>query len=147
MSSKKKIKTRIKKLVKEIVADVCDYDANEIYKSDFLDDLELDKGGYRYIRDALNRKYGLSLRKRDIKECIDVKDLIDLVYEELEEVNFLEAEIRLQQQLRQEEYYARQSATASRSSFFEWLSSVGLNWITKTIFNWTWEGIIILFGL
>ncbi|MDJ0577543.1 MAG: hypothetical protein QNJ65_20580 [Xenococcaceae cyanobacterium MO_234.B1] len=144
MSSRKKIKKRIKR----IIDDECVIFKSKIKGSDFLDDdLELDNSDFRDIRDAINYEYGLSLRKRDIKGCVDVNDIVDLVYEELEENHLYEAEIRVQEYLSQMEDYARQSATESKSSFLKWLSSVGLSWITKTIFNWTWDKIIILFAL
>ena len=46
-------------------------------------DLDIDTDYFRDIKKALNKKYSLELMKSDIKECVDVDDVIDLVYDQL----------------------------------------------------------------
>jgi acyl carrier protein len=75
MESRKELKKEIKDIIEE---ECCLY---KVKASDFLDDdLDLEDYDFKKIRDALNCQYDLDLRKRDIKDCIDVNEIIDLVY-------------------------------------------------------------------
>ena len=146
MPSKKKIKKKIK----NIIDDECVILKNKIKGSDGLeDDLELVNSEFKAIKNAINDKYNLSLRKKDIKECIDVNDIVDLVYEELEADIFDEISsdeyTRIKRYLESQQASSQQTAEESKYSFLKWLGKVGLNWLARKIFDLPWSVIISIF--
>lgn len=77
----------IKRQIKEFIADISCDDIDDIKGSTFLDEDELnfDNDDFKDLRDKINDEYDLCLKKKQLKDCIDVNDIVALVIEELED--------------------------------------------------------------
>ena len=143
MPSKKEIKKRIK----EIIDDECVILKNKIKGRDWLeDDLDLDDDDFKDIKNAINDEYDISLKKKHIKRCIDVNDIVDLVYDELNQDDDRqisdEDQKRIRKYMEHEEISAQKAAQASKDDFIDWLVGLGLTFLAKKLMGWAWTKIV-----
>lgn len=78
-------KKRIKDTLKEIIKATYSWLRNEkIRGKDWLnEDLEIDDDELGYIKAPIQDVFNIDIRKREIRGCIDVNDLVDLIYEKI----------------------------------------------------------------
>jgi acyl carrier protein len=78
---------KIKIKVKDIITDITDEEIDDIKGSTFLDeiDLDLDNKDFKDLRDKINNEFGLALKKKELKDCLDINAIVDLIEDELDD--------------------------------------------------------------